>query len=507
MKCEQVQSLLVSYLNNETTPSERVLLQAHLSGCAACQEELFRISDVQGQISLALQRRAAQVEPSVDAWEHLQARLAQDAQPAPRTRTWLSRLALDVGRNLKQQFSGGATMRKQFIGAAGMAVLAIITVTVLMFNNVVNVSAQTIIERASAAQADVQAAAGLKHYRVEIYNNPLAQDGSQAGTTTITESYVDFSRNLFRDETRDAAGNLVSVNAMDGTYGYWMPAVTPGSELLIQRTALNAGEILIAQATDSATSLFDHYRNNPRVELQGKQARPDGSQVYVLIDRNYQDSQAGEQTYIGAMQMIFDAQTYRLLESETSVHKNGKDIVIERVRFLVEENLPIDTAVAWDLSDLQNVTFVDEVQDAEEAPVSFETISPAQLAAHTNQYSTAYVLKNIPAGFTQEIVAVANQPADQPYTYEIHYEGSADEHLGLQAVGTMDAGFVETSFYDGSYKAANGLVLNYSSARPADSPKGTAAMLTLPDGTCFLLDSTLPREQVQALVEDLAPLK
>ena len=71
----------------------------------------------------------------------------------------------------------------------------------------------------------------------------------------------------------------------------------------------------------------------------------------------------------------------------------------------------------------------------------------------------------------------------------------------------MDAGFVETSFYDGSYKAANGLVLNYSSGRPQGSPEGTSGMLTLPDGTCFLLDSTLSREQVQKLVEDLVPLK
>jgi hypothetical protein len=515
MKCKQVQSLLVSYLNKETTPSEQALIQAHLSGCPACQEELSRIADVQGQVSVVLQRRAAQATPSADAWERLEVRLVQDAQPAPVRGTWLSHLAPSVNR-IHQHFSGGATMRKQTIWAAGLAVLAIAVVAVLMFNNVSNVSAQTIIERASAAQAAVQSAPGLKHYRIEIYKNPLAEEGDQAGATTITESYEYFSQNLFRDETRDTAGNLVSVNAMDGTYGYWMPPTTSGP-LVVQRRTLSAEELRKASAADaqasadnSATSLFDHYRNNPRVELQGKQTRPDGTRVYVLLDRNYQGSQDGGQTYTGSMSMVFDAQTYRLLESETTVHKNGKDIVIERVRFLVEETLPVDTPIVWNLSDLRNVTIVDEVQEkpTEQAPVSFETISPEQLAVQPNLSSTAYVLKKLPAGVTQEIVAAANQPQDQPYGYEIHYRDQAgEEYLGLQAVGTMDAGFVETSFYDGSYKAANGLVLNYSSSRPQGSPKGTAGMLTLPDGTCFLLDSTLSREEVQKLVEDLIPLK
>ena len=94
MKCEQVQSLLVSYLNNETTPSERAMLQAHLSGCLACQKELSRISNMQGQLSSVLQRRAAQALPSSAAWERLEARLAQDAQPAPIQ----NRVAIGEGR-------------------------------------------------------------------------------------------------------------------------------------------------------------------------------------------------------------------------------------------------------------------------------------------------------------------------------------------------------------------------------------------------------------------------
>ena len=64
----------------------------------------------------------------------------------------------------------------------------------------------------------------------------------------------------------------------------------------------------------------------------------------------------------------------------------------------------------------------------------------------------------------------------------------------------MEPGFVESNFYDGSYKAASGLMINYS---PSHSGGGTSAMLTAPDGNSFLLTSSLPREQVQNLVETL----
>ena len=67
------------------------------------------------------------------------------------------------------------------------------------------------------------------------------------------------------------------------------------------------------------------------------------------------------------MQMVFDAKTYELLESQTTVFKNDKEIVIEKVKFLVDETLPAETQVAWDLSNLQGVTFVDDVPQEVEA--------------------------------------------------------------------------------------------------------------------------------------------
>jgi hypothetical protein len=406
-------------------------------------------------------------------------------------------------------------MRKRLIVGAGMAILAIVVVALSIFNNVVPVSAQTILDRASAAQAAEAAAPGIQHTRIEIYENPQEVAGRRTGTI-INEDYYDPATGYYRYLTLDAAGRTLEVAAYDGSFFYSALAEDIGDNAItIHRLPQSQDDIRKAQSGDTNTvteeSLFDHFRNNPHVEVAGRESRADGRQVYVLVNRNFQTSKLpngqDQKDFTGTMTMVFDAKTYQLVESETTVYKDGKEIVIEKVRFLVNEVVQPGTQVVdWSLSDLQNATFVDEKQE-EMVDVSFETLSEQQLAAHANLATTAYVLKNIPDGFTLEIVAATPQPQDQPYTYEIHYRSPSGVHLGLQAVGVMDAGFIETAFYDGSYKSANGPVLNYSTSTPEGSGKGTSAMLTLPDGTSFLVDSTLPRAEVQALIDDLVPLK
>ena len=181
-----------------------------------------------------------------------------------------------------------------------------------------------------------------------------------------------------------------------------------------------------------------------------------------------------------------------------------KDIVIERVRFLVDETLSAETQVFWDLSDLHGVVFVDdEPQEVEAEDPVFTTISQEELATHPD----TYVLSAVPDGFIQEIIESPEQPSGEPYRYEVHYNNVAGESFELMAVGFMDDGFVETSFYDGSYKTSSGKVLYYSSGTPVNSPKGTSAMLVTENGVSFLVFSTMPREQVETLVEDLVRLK
>jgi hypothetical protein len=506
MNCIQIQPLLTAYLDGEVTPSEKVMIQAHLSDCTACQQELTLLSTARNRVRTMLQHHAIHAVPSPQAWTRLEARLMKAAQPSSAT-TWLSHLAPGVGRLFTQFFSGGVTMQKRPILAGGMTFLAIAVATILIFNNVTPVSAQQILERAAAAQASSDATEGIWHTVIEVYENPTAREGDQAGTTTIMESFIDAPNNLDRYTTVDINGNILEASTSDGSFDYYLLQNEPG---IVHRVAKSEDDIrkgaVSGNSSDMAQSLFEHYRNNPRVELVGKQ-NWDGRQVYVLIDRNFQTSNLpnGEQekTFTGTMQMVFDAETYELLESQTTVFKNDTEIVIEKVKFLVDESLPAETIVVWDLSDLQNVTFVDDKPQEELEDVVFTTISQEELAAHAD----TYVLKAIPDGFTQEIIESPEQPAGEPYRYEVHYNNAAGESFELMAVGYMDSGFVETSFYDGSYKASSGMILYYSSSKPESSTEGTSGMLVTPDGASFLLFSSMSRTEVEAWVEDLVQLK
>jgi len=133
MTCQEVNKLLVAYLDHEVTPSERALIQAHLAGCDACQRELAALSALQSRISRSLQVRAAQAVPSPQVWSRLRARLAREARPSPSwLPTWLHRLApggtlsLSKGVGHINQILGGVMMKKRLALVAIAALLIVL---------------------------------------------------------------------------------------------------------------------------------------------------------------------------------------------------------------------------------------------------------------------------------------------------------------------------------------------------------------------------------------------
>jgi hypothetical protein len=441
--------------------------------------------------------------PNANAWDRFEARLTESAQTSSaRSNTKLSRLAPDVKQIFTQLFSGGVTMQKRSILATGISILTLALVAVLVFNNVTAVSAEQILERASAAQTKIEAGQGIMHTLIEIYQNPQAIEG--AGTTILTEMYADTSAGNYRYIDTDINGKVVSVSANDENYEYFMLE----TDSVIHRTPRieEPEKSSIPVSVVEESSVFQQFRSNSHVELVGKEKR-NGREVYILANRNFQTQQLPngkeEKTYTGTVTMVFDAKTYELLESETTAYKNDQEIVIERVRFITDEILPAETVVDWSLGDLQDVSFIDGAPQTAEVEVIPVPITREELAKHPG----TYVLKNIPDGFTESIIAAPGQTDDQPFTYEINYDNTAKENFGLLAIGLLDEGFVEMNFYDGSYKTSSGMILYYSISTPENSNDGTSAILATPNGASFLLYSTMSRQQVQTLVEDLIQLK
>jgi anti-sigma factor RsiW len=528
MKCLEVREQFTAYLDNEISSSERALIEQHLAECELCRRNLAALSETRSRLKSFLNVRAQQAAPEARDWGQLQeaakTTAAKKAHSSARASFWPSRRAPAGTKASYPEGQGTYPMNKKIWTAlAGLAALAV--VIFIMARNVTTVSAQQILEKATAAQSAAEARQGIWHVVIEDYQNPGAVNGEETGVKTVIDDYsfvgvADPSApaargGYYRSVTRDEAGALVEVSAVDGKYDY--SSYGPDGDsykagaLTIFRTPLaqNQDQQIKNQTASTASSstkeIFEQFRSNPRVKLEGKVTRTDGKEAYVLVDDSYRTENLPDgqvvKTQTGSMKMVFDALTYELLESTLTIRVGEKDIVLNSVQFTVNEILPADTAVAWDLSDLANVPVVDQpAEDRSGQDVTFETMTEEQL---TGLIKT-YMLDPLPEGYTREIVAVPGQTIDAEYRYEIHYTGPNGETFNMQAVGIMDPAFVQASFYDGSYKAASGLVLNYSTS---SSEKSTNGMLITPEGQGFLVDSNLPRDRVEALVEMLKPTK
>jgi hypothetical protein len=512
MLCPDVEKKLVFYLEDLVAPGERRLIEQHLAGCSGCWERLAELEATRQSAAQALQSLAANAEPSQQAWRQLQTRLAGEAHPLPsKTTAWKQRPAQRAYHTSMHTFQGANIMHKRFKVPTLAAVVVMAIIGIFLTRNATPVSAQQILERATVAQSTAAQAVGIRHIKVETYRNPQAPNGDQAGTKTISESYYDLTMGYMRSTSIDSAGKLVNAFAYDGSYTY-----SPGPSELgitgnptiyrVPQTRLSKDLLVSEDYTVAARADFDEFRNNSNVEFEGKQTWTDGKSVYILVNRNVPTSKlpGGKESDgpTGTEKMIFDAQTYKLLENQTTIYHDGKDIVILDVRFLADEVLPAGTPVSWNLSDLKGVTFVDD-PNAEHGETLPEVISEHELAAHT----VSYVLKTIPTGFTMEITADPHQPNDQLYAYVITYRSSAGENFVMQSSAEMPVSFVETNFNDGSYTTAAGLVLHFSAESPDGGTPFISALLTASDGTTILIDSNLPRERVEALAEELVQAK
>ena len=253
----------------------------------------------------------------------------------------------------------------KFFTLATIALLA--GIAIFMANKVSTVSAQQILERAAAAQAPAGDRKGIWHTRIEVYENPEAIAGESNGKRTIYESYDDLASGFFRFATSDANGKILSLTASDGKYYYSTGGDSPNEQTRIVRTPVDEKKQAQMRPIDPSAqtkAVFDQFNNNPRVKLEGKITRPDGRQAYVLVNPNVQtEKQANGQsstTPTGATRMIFDVETYKLLESRITVRKNGQEVVIYEAQNQIDEILPEKSPVAWDLSDLKGMTVVDE---------------------------------------------------------------------------------------------------------------------------------------------------
>ena len=539
MKCENVESLLLAYLDGEVTPSERTLIQAHLSGCTVCQQELDLLFTARSQVRTVLQRHAIQAVPSREAWNRLEARLTESAQPSSRFTAWFSRKAPNAGR-APNQFFGGVTMKKRSIVSAIAVVAVMVVLVTAIAKNVTPVSAQRVLDRAYAARSTQDQGEGIQHTRIEFYQNICALPEDQ-GVTTIMESYSDNETGKFRSISISAkTGKVTDLFAFDGLHIYnssheyvvdeaqkpqqakeprpsrfdcdlFKEDVSDG--LLTVYRATQSGVVATVavkpvneDATDEMNeAMFEKMRNDSNTELLGKETWDDGRTVYAL--RSEQPVKAlvedDSELPMGWVVSYFDVETYQLLGSRATLVSDGQERLVYSYRVLVDEILPADSIVAWDLSDIEGITLVDDLK-GEHVKLLPEILSEGQLASYTD---SAYLLRNIPDGFTLEISAAPNQPEGQPFFYLATYRNEAGDFLTIESVDAQKVKFAEEGMVESSI-TASGLKLSLmEKAKGSSAKEFTLVVVETPDGAAFIINSTLPAEQVKILAQTLVLVK
>jgi hypothetical protein len=405
-------------------------------------------------------------------------------------------------------------MNKRYLFGALATVLVLSIVFVFMANNVTAVSAKEILDRAYQAQTQAAITQGIEHIRAEIYGNLEAQPEEQ-GLYTTTDTYLDLQSDKFRRVIIDnQTGGLIDVAAYDGSNAYSSEstkgAPPSAAPLTIYRTPQNPPSTQIGGTLGNGNSgldtkaLFDKMRSDPQVQLAGKETWEDGRTVYVL--RSEQPVRvliANEaQSPNGIVDVYFDVDTYELVGNRVTIQKDGKELLIGSQRTLVDETLPEGSSVAWDLSDLQGVNIVDDPNGQHALP---EVISVEALAT---RIPSAYLLRTVPDGFSLEVSVLPkqfpNRSGNGPFFYEAGYINQVGDYFVIRAFD--DTPLEDTSWADEIYTTASGLVL-YFVNQPSLDPKFTGGLMQAPNGHTYAIESTLPRETVRELMEQLVLVK
>jgi hypothetical protein len=476
--------------------------------------ELAELRKTRRAAKSAMQMMAASAEPSAQAWTDLQHRIDQQKGSSIKTKSaWLSNLAPGWLVNAIQTIGASQMSRRIAVVVSGALIFGVLGFF-MMEKTVTPVSAKQILDKAYEVQMNADKAAVISHLKVERYFNPDMKEGEDAGTRIMSDMYTDYKTGNYRKvEYSLPEMNVLSVAGYDGKNTYSsIPLEKPhkGDNLTVYRSPQSRDRVAGLDnlgPTFSAEKQFDSIRNDPKISLESEKVQNDGRKVYILLANHPAESFRinGKVSEGDAHleRMIFDAKTYELLESETFVKKNGKEIILSTLRFLVRENLSENAKINWDMSDLKGITLVDDL-DRTKGDLLPEKITEKELAEKT---STGYLFKEIPEGFNLTITAPPRQTNATSYMYVADYHNKDEDYVVIQNTGDEPEPMSENP--DETYKAKNGMTA-YFIKEPENLPDDEVyqmAIVHVSDKIGFLVNSTLPRDRVKELIEDLIVVK
>ncbi|HEX7557520.1 MAG TPA: zf-HC2 domain-containing protein [Leptolinea sp.] len=520
MKCRQISKKLSAYLDQELTTGVAKQVEEHLITCEFCRLDLAELRRTRQTAAAALYEMAASAEPSAQAWSSLQSRLkVGQISHKKKEQSWLSRLApgwkVDINVGLLGEF---VMKQKIAVLLSGVLIFGILGFF-LTYKNVTPVSAKQILEKAYEVQKAANLATGISHIKVERYSNYEAKEGKDAGITSILENYTDYQTGNYRlVEYFSPEMKVRHVDGYDGKFTYssdYLDRTRKDETLVVYRSPQSREKLSVLDDMGpifSAEETFEAMRMDPKITLESMMSSSDGKKAYVLVavhtmDKQYFNINGKVSVLEGGTsreRMVFDASTYELLETETTVKKDGNEIITNSLVFLTREALPKDARVIWDMTDLKGIKLEDDL-DWTKGDLIPEKITEKELASQT---STAYLLENVPQGFELTITANPNQKKNPYYLYVARYQNAAGDYFNIQSTENEPISQYKDEAQE-VFDLKDGMkAFIYNKAN--DSLTGDVyqmARVKVSENATILINSTLSLEKVKSLLDGLVKVK
>lgn len=517
MTCKQIKSKLTPFLDHELSPVDNLQVEQHLSGCKDCQKELADLRKIRQLTGLALQSMSEETLPSSQVWNRLQEKLTEEANlSGNRFSKWFSRLAPGGNKNHKFTLPGEFKMQRRSAVLISGALLLGILGFFLSTKNVTSVSAKQVLEKAYEVNKSDVLEKGISHMVIEIFHNNKMEEGEKAGTRMLVETFNNFQTGNQRTVQYSLPERkIIDVFGYDGEFTYsadHSEKNKTADALTVYRSPQSREKVVdldAGQHTFDAEAMFKQFRSAPDVTLETPKELVDGRKTYVLLSSQslkVSESSESQKNSIAfdriSSKMVFDAETYKLLEITNTAKKDGKEFTIGSTKYITNEVLPVESPVKWDFSDLTGIKLVDDL-DRSKGDLLPEKITRQELASHTKD---GYLLKEVPAGFELTLTAPPRQNQETTYTYIASYRNSRQDYLVIQSGDMLPEEMADN--LEETFTTKSGLTINLLKQEDgAGRVIYMTAILKISNTNCVLINSNLPKEEFKKYLEGLENVK
>lgn len=292
--------------------------------------------------------------------------LAEEGAPAARVDLWPTLRRRLPEEHLRFRQQTGRIMKMALVPALAILLLAAV-VAIPLLVNVTPVSAQLVLQRAVEARSRSVPIQGIRHFRtLTTYFDESPKVGGMIQRQMLADEYYDYQAGRIRWVfTNPATGEILDAYSFDGVYTLSASQDADNhrdGKLIVLRSQENQDALVNIVLDDANTNDQLFYQMNvddPTVVLLGKESWPNGRKVYVLESHRPADDKGSGGKPTQFHQLVFDAKTYQLLQVRQGTSVDGQEKILSTETYLVNEVLPANSPVPWDMSDLGGILIED----------------------------------------------------------------------------------------------------------------------------------------------------